>query len=271
VRPSPVLCTRSPTHATVLVTARHAAPATYTPRDKQTRFSNETKTKEKQNETILDSNSNLAKSMTHHNQTKELITWFLNLPIDDSIDNKSTDRRPKKPRKAQEGHLEEGKSQKPTKGTKSGKAKQNGKKELGKSQKSNKVSKSAQKLKINTPPNTLNVSSPKTEKAKKSSGSTDRRPKKPRKAQEGHLEEGKSQKPTKGTKSGKAKQNGKKELGKSQKSNKVSKSTQKLKINTPPNTLNVSSPPLIVIYHVSSLIHPVSKEFYQLCAHTLPL
>jgi hypothetical protein len=39
---------------------------------------NETKVKEKQNETISDSNSNLAKSMTHHNQTKELTTWFLN-------------------------------------------------------------------------------------------------------------------------------------------------------------------------------------------------
>jgi hypothetical protein len=26
----------------------------------------------------MDSNSNLAKSMTHHNQTKELTTWFLN-------------------------------------------------------------------------------------------------------------------------------------------------------------------------------------------------
>jgi hypothetical protein len=39
---------------------------------------NETKIKEKQNETIPDSNSNLAKSMTHHNQTKELTTWFLN-------------------------------------------------------------------------------------------------------------------------------------------------------------------------------------------------
>jgi hypothetical protein len=38
---------------------------------------NETKLKEKQNETIPDSNSNLAKSMTHHNQTKELTTWFL--------------------------------------------------------------------------------------------------------------------------------------------------------------------------------------------------
>jgi hypothetical protein len=35
---------------------------------------NETKIKEKQNEIIPDSNSNLAKSMTHHNQTKELTT-----------------------------------------------------------------------------------------------------------------------------------------------------------------------------------------------------
>jgi hypothetical protein len=37
----------------------------------------ETKIKEKQNKIVLDSNSNLAKSMTHHNQTKERITWFL--------------------------------------------------------------------------------------------------------------------------------------------------------------------------------------------------
>jgi hypothetical protein len=51
---------------------------------------NETKVKEKQNETILDSNSNIVKSITHHNQTKELTTWFLNLPLDESIDNKST-------------------------------------------------------------------------------------------------------------------------------------------------------------------------------------
>jgi hypothetical protein len=38
---------------------------------------NETKVKEKQNKTILDSNSNPTKSMTHHNQTKERTTWFL--------------------------------------------------------------------------------------------------------------------------------------------------------------------------------------------------
>jgi hypothetical protein len=51
---------------------------------------NETKIKEKQKETVPDSNSNIAKSMSHHNQTKELTTWFLNLPLDKSIDNKST-------------------------------------------------------------------------------------------------------------------------------------------------------------------------------------
>jgi hypothetical protein len=26
--------------------------------------------------------------MTHHNETKELATWFLNLPLDESIDSK---------------------------------------------------------------------------------------------------------------------------------------------------------------------------------------
>jgi hypothetical protein len=90
VRPFLVLCTRSPTPVTILVAARYAAPATYTPRDKQTRFSKQNKIKEKQNKTIPDLNSNLAKSMTHHNQTKKLITCFLNLPLDESIDNKST-------------------------------------------------------------------------------------------------------------------------------------------------------------------------------------
>jgi hypothetical protein len=39
-----------------------------------------------------------------------------------------------KARKAEECHLEEGKPQKPTKGTKSGKAKQNGKEEVRKAQ-----------------------------------------------------------------------------------------------------------------------------------------
>jgi hypothetical protein len=38
---------------------------------------NEPKIKEKQNKTIPDSNSNLTKLMTHHNQTKQQYTWFL--------------------------------------------------------------------------------------------------------------------------------------------------------------------------------------------------
>jgi hypothetical protein len=79
VRSSPVLCTRSPTPATVIIAACHAAPTTYTPRDKQTRFfeRNKGKRKTKQNKTVPELNSNLAKSMTHHNQTKEWTTWFL--------------------------------------------------------------------------------------------------------------------------------------------------------------------------------------------------
>jgi hypothetical protein len=48
--PSPVFCTRSPTPVIILVTARHVAPATCTPRDKQTRFSTWNKTKGKTTE-----------------------------------------------------------------------------------------------------------------------------------------------------------------------------------------------------------------------------
>jgi hypothetical protein len=81
--------------------------------------------------------------MTHHNQTNELSTWFLNLLHDESIDNKrhkfwSSNSRPhevqledKRPRKTQECHLEEGKATKPTQGMKSGKSKQNDKEEQG--------------------------------------------------------------------------------------------------------------------------------------------
>jgi hypothetical protein len=50
---------------------------------------NKTKIKQKQNNTILDSNSNIIKSMTHYNQINELTTWFLNLSLNESIDNKS--------------------------------------------------------------------------------------------------------------------------------------------------------------------------------------
>jgi hypothetical protein len=61
----------------ILIAARHTTPATCTERDNQTRFSERDKDKRKQNKIVPDSNSNLAKSMTYHNQTKELITWFL--------------------------------------------------------------------------------------------------------------------------------------------------------------------------------------------------
>jgi hypothetical protein len=71
--------------------------------------------------------------MTYHNQTKELTTCFLNLPLDESIDNKkhkvwSSNPKPheaqledQKAKKAQEGHLEEEKPQKLANGKKSGK------------------------------------------------------------------------------------------------------------------------------------------------------
>jgi hypothetical protein len=65
----------------------HLPPAHHETSKRDSR--NETKVKEKQNEIVPDSNSNLAKSMTNHNQTKELTNWFLNLPLDESIDNKS--------------------------------------------------------------------------------------------------------------------------------------------------------------------------------------
>jgi hypothetical protein len=48
--------------------------------------------------------------MTHHNQTKELATWFLNLPVDESIDNKKYKVWSLNP-KAHEAQLEDQKSQ----------------------------------------------------------------------------------------------------------------------------------------------------------------
>jgi hypothetical protein len=49
VRSSPVLCIRSPTSAMILIAVRHVAPATCTPRDKQTWFSKWNKDKGKTN------------------------------------------------------------------------------------------------------------------------------------------------------------------------------------------------------------------------------
>jgi hypothetical protein len=47
VRPSPVLCSRSPTPATVLIIAHHVVPITFTPWDKQTWFFEWSKDKRK--------------------------------------------------------------------------------------------------------------------------------------------------------------------------------------------------------------------------------
>jgi hypothetical protein len=49
----------------------------HTTRQANTILQTRNKDKGKINETAPDSNSNLTMSMTHHNQTKELPTWFL--------------------------------------------------------------------------------------------------------------------------------------------------------------------------------------------------
>jgi hypothetical protein len=66
-------------------------------------------------------------SMIHYNQTKQLTTWFLNLPLDESIDNKkhkvwSSNLKPheaqledQKIKKSSKNYLEEGKTARPTK------------------------------------------------------------------------------------------------------------------------------------------------------------
>jgi hypothetical protein len=69
-------------------------------------------------------------SMTHHNQTKKIVTWFLNLPLDESIDNKKHkvwilnpwlhEARPKI-KKSSRMPFRRGKTAKPIKGMKSGK------------------------------------------------------------------------------------------------------------------------------------------------------
>jgi hypothetical protein len=59
--------------------SRHAMPHLPPAHHETSKYDspNETKIKEKQNKTIPYSNSNIVKSMTHHNQIKELTTWFL--------------------------------------------------------------------------------------------------------------------------------------------------------------------------------------------------
>jgi hypothetical protein len=149
VRPSPVLCTRYPTPTTILIAARHAAPATFTPRDKQTRFSkwNKGKRKTKRNCPGFEFKPRQVNDLSQSNQeTDHLVSqsppWWIHWQQKhkvwslkfESKTPSSTARRPKKLRNAQEGHLEEGKPQKPANNMKTGKAKQNDKKELRKAQ-----------------------------------------------------------------------------------------------------------------------------------------
>jgi hypothetical protein len=85
--------------------------------------------------------------MTHHNQTKELITWFLNLSLDESIDKKKpkvciSNLRPheaqledQKAKKSSRSSSRRGKSRKTNKRHEKRQTKQNGKEEPRKAQK----------------------------------------------------------------------------------------------------------------------------------------
>jgi hypothetical protein len=68
----------------------HAAPATCTPRDKQMRFYKWNKDKGKTSEMSRIQIQTLACQWLITYQTKVLATWFMNLPLDEFIDNKST-------------------------------------------------------------------------------------------------------------------------------------------------------------------------------------
>jgi hypothetical protein len=103
-------------------------------------------------------------SMTHHNQTKKLTTWFLNLPLDESIDNKKYEARSSSPR-PREAQLE---NQKAKKSSRRSSKRRKTAKDSKWQEKRQTIEKSKEKLKIknsklplkSTPSNTLNASSP---------------------------------------------------------------------------------------------------------------
>jgi hypothetical protein len=107
--------------------------------------------------------------MTHHNQTNVLITWFLNLSLDEYIDNTKTqslnfesktheaqlkDQKPKKNPRRTSRRM---KNHKASKSHKERQAKENGKKGLRKAQNQDSDSKLSLKK---TPSSTLNATSP---------------------------------------------------------------------------------------------------------------
>jgi hypothetical protein len=77
VQPSPVLCRRSPIPATILVTTRHAAPTTCTPRDKQPRFSNRNndKRKTKQNNPGFKFKPHQVNDSSQSNLVSQRVMW----------------------------------------------------------------------------------------------------------------------------------------------------------------------------------------------------
>jgi hypothetical protein len=112
-------------------------------------------------------------SMTHHISTKVLTTWFLNLPRDESIDNKKhkvwrSNQKPyeaqledQKPTKSSRRSSRRRKSRKTNKSHEKRQASQKGKEELRKARNQNRTSKKSSNSKTpleSTPPNTLNAS-----------------------------------------------------------------------------------------------------------------
>jgi lipid II:glycine glycyltransferase (peptidoglycan interpeptide bridge formation enzyme) len=91
VRPFLVLCTRSPTPATILVTARHAAPATCTSQDKQTRFFKRNKEKVKQPKCprFKFKPRQVNDSSQTNQETDHLVSQNQNLPYTESSYNNS--------------------------------------------------------------------------------------------------------------------------------------------------------------------------------------
>jgi hypothetical protein len=137
----------------ILIIARHAMPTTCTPRDKQHDSPHNTRIKVKlpkylrfkfKHRQVNDpSQSNQGTDhlvsqsppwWVHWQQKAQRFKFECKTPW-------SIARRPKKPRKAQEGHLEEEKAVRPTKGTESSKSSKNVTKELKKAQSQNRTSK----------------------------------------------------------------------------------------------------------------------------------
>jgi hypothetical protein len=102
--------------------------------------------------------------MTHHNQTNKLTTWFLNLPLDESIDNKDTKfevqiqdpmKHSLKIEKAKKSSRRSSRRRKTAKASKRHEKRQSQEKwqrRARKAQEEQEKPKPRQKFKINTPP-----------------------------------------------------------------------------------------------------------------------